>query len=112
MRFTARGQKINSFFRAQIQIVSSPLFQVALSEASKSMHSFLDGKVHIATANIQVPDGWTAADCQTPLEPNKPVRSEVSGNFLLIFKEDQFPLLVLREDTFAEIEISKPVFCT
>ncbi len=53
------------------------LFQTSLSEASKSLDSYALGKVHFATANIQVPQGWSAADCQTPLEPNKPVRSQV-----------------------------------
>ena len=53
-------------------------FQGALRAASRSLSIFLEGKAHLATANIQVPKDWTAADCQTPLEHNKPVRSEVS----------------------------------
>ena len=48
-----------------------------MREASRSLNVFLEGKAHFATANIQVPADWTAADCQTPLEHNKPVRSEV-----------------------------------
>ena len=49
-----------------------------MREASRSLNVFLEGKAHFATANIQVPADWTAADCQTPLEHNKPVRAEVS----------------------------------
>ena len=52
-------------------------FQAAMREASRSLSAFLEGKAHFATANIQVPADWTAADCQTPLEHNKPIRSEV-----------------------------------
>ena len=48
-----------------------------MREASRSLSAFLEGKAHFATANIQVPADWTAADCQTPLEHNKPIRSEV-----------------------------------
>ena len=48
-----------------------------MREASRSLSVFLEGKAHFATVNIQVPADWTAADCQTPLEHNKPIRSEV-----------------------------------
>ena len=53
-----------------------------MREASRSLNVFLEGKAHFATANIQVPRDWTAADCQTPLEHNKPVRSEVRCHML------------------------------
>eukprot|EP00095_Tigriopus_kingsejongensis_P007044 maker-scaffold146_size311726-snap-gene-1.20 protein:Tk07044 transcript:maker-scaffold146_size311726-snap-gene-1.20-mRNA-1 annotation:"epithelial chloride channel" len=53
----------------------SALGNVALTEASRSLYVQLNGKIHFSSVNVQVPMGWTASDCQTPLEATKPVNT-------------------------------------
>ena len=66
--------------------------QASLTEASRALHTSLDGEAYLDEVTIEVPHSWTEMECKTTLSPACLSPSARKVSYLVFVSSDKLTI--------------------